>query len=106
MGGVTTTMEYDIRGNKTKMNDPDMGTWTYSYNALGKLVSQTDAKGQTSTMAYDKLGRMTQRTEAEGTSTWTYDTKSNGTGKLSIVKGPNGYKKEVLSNPEWVTPLK
>ncbi len=106
VGGVTTTMEYDIRGNKTKMNDPDMGTWTYSYNALGKLVSQTDAKGQTSTMAYDKLGRMTQRTEAEGTSTWTYDTKSNGTGKLSIVKGPNGYKKEVLSNPEWVTPLK
>jgi YD repeat-containing protein len=89
VGGVTTTMEYDIRGNKTKMNDPDMGTWTYSYNALiasysvvtkyrcsiskygkdsynalGKLVSQTDAKGQTSTMAYDKLGRMTQRTEA------------------------------------------
>jgi YD repeat-containing protein len=40
VGGVTTTMEYDIRGNKTKMNDPDMGTWTYSYNALGKLVSQ------------------------------------------------------------------
>jgi YD repeat-containing protein len=24
VGGVTTTMEYDIRGNKTKMNDPDM----------------------------------------------------------------------------------
>ncbi|VVH50866.1 Rhs family protein, partial [uncultured Gammaproteobacteria bacterium] len=95
VGGVTTTMEYDISGNKTKMNDPDMGTWTYSYNALGKLISQTDAKGQTSTMTYDKLGRITQRTEAEGSSTWTYDTKSNGTGKLSIVKGPNGYKKEL-----------
>jgi YD repeat-containing protein len=37
-------MEYDIRGNKTKINDPDMGTWTYAYNALGKLISQTDAK--------------------------------------------------------------
>jgi YD repeat-containing protein len=71
-------MEYDISGNKPKMNDPDMGTWTYSYNALGKLISQTDAKGQTSTMTYDKLGRMTQRTEAEGSSSWTYDTKSNG----------------------------
>jgi hypothetical protein len=35
---------------------------------------------------------MTQRVEAEGTSTWTYDTKSNGIGKLSVVKGPNGYK--------------
>jgi YD repeat-containing protein len=33
------TLPNDIRGNKTKMNDPDMGTWTYSYNALGKLVS-------------------------------------------------------------------
>jgi YD repeat-containing protein len=33
--------------------------------------------------------------EAEGTSTWTYDTKSNGIGKLSVVKGPNGYKKEL-----------
>jgi YD repeat-containing protein len=84
-------MEYDIRGNKIKINDPDMGTWTYAYNALGKLISQTDAKGQTSTMTYDKLGRMTQRVEAEGTSTWTYDTKSNGIGKLSVVKGPNGY---------------
>jgi YD repeat-containing protein len=29
VGGVTTTMKYDIRGNKIKMNDPDMGTWTY-----------------------------------------------------------------------------
>ncbi|VVM18647.1 hypothetical protein BSPWISOXPB_7900 [uncultured Gammaproteobacteria bacterium] len=95
VGGVTTTMEYDIRGNKTKMNDPDMGTWTYSYNALGKLVSQTDAKGQTSTMVYDKLGRMTQRTEAEGTSTWTYDTKSKGIGKPAVITGPNGYKKEL-----------
>jgi YD repeat-containing protein len=34
VGGVTTTMKYDIRGNKIKMNDPDMGTWTYAYNAL------------------------------------------------------------------------
>jgi YD repeat-containing protein len=32
-------MEYDTRGNKIKMNDPDMGTWTYAYNALGKLIS-------------------------------------------------------------------
>jgi YD repeat-containing protein len=47
-------------------------------------------------MAYDKLGRMTQRTEAEGTSTWTYDTKSKGIGKLAVITGPNGYKKELL----------
>jgi hypothetical protein len=38
---------------------------------------------------------MTQRTEAEGTSTWTYDTKSKGIGKLAVITGPNGYKKEL-----------
>jgi YD repeat-containing protein len=63
VGGVTTTMTYDNRGNKISMNDPDMGRWTYTYNALSELISQTDAKNQTSTTTYDKLGRMTQRVE-------------------------------------------
>jgi len=70
-----TTMAYDIRGRKTGMTDPDMGSWTYAYDALGNLTSQTDAKGQTTTMQYDQLGRMISRTEAEGTSTWAYDTQ-------------------------------
>ena len=86
-----TTLAYDIRGRKTSMTDPDMGAWSYSYNALGELVSQSDAKGQTTTMAYDVLGRMTSRTEAEGSTTWSYDTATQGKGKLSQVAGPNGY---------------
>jgi YD repeat-containing protein len=40
VGGVTTTMKYDIRGNKIKMNDPDMGTWTVSFSPL--VVSVVD----------------------------------------------------------------
>ena len=86
-----TTLAYDLRGRKTSMTDPDMGAWSYSYNALGELVSQSDAKGQTTTMAYDVLGRVTSRTEAEGTTTWSYDTATQGKGKLSQVAGPNGY---------------
>ena len=27
-GGVATALEYDLRGRKTKMTDPDMGVWT------------------------------------------------------------------------------
>ncbi|CAC9628195.1 hypothetical protein [uncultured Gammaproteobacteria bacterium] len=94
VGGVTTTMSYDNRGNKISMNDPDMGRWTYTYNALGELISQTDAKNQTSTTSYDKLGRMTQRVEPEGTTNWQYDTKTNGIGKLAKVTAPLDYKKE------------
>jgi len=84
---VVTTFEYDNRGRKISMTDPDMGTWTYAYNAGGELTSQTDAKGQTTTMTYDALGRMTKRTdEADGTvATWTYDTATNGKGKLASL---------------------
>ncbi len=93
--GATTTLTYDLRGRKTSMVDPDMGTWQYRYNIFGELIWQKDAKGQITTMAYDVLGRMTTRVETEGTTTWTYDTaaKSGGTwkGKLASVSSPGGY---------------
>jgi len=95
--GAVTTLEYDVRGRKKKMVDPDMGTWTYKYNAFGELKEQTDAKNQTTTMTYDRLGRMKTRidagteSEAERTTTWTYDTADNGKGKLHKVESPGGY---------------
>jgi len=88
--GNRVTMQYDRRGRKIAMNDPDMGAWTYSYNILGELVSQRDAKGQTVTMTYDVLSRMRQRSASEGTSTWTYDTAAMGIGKLAEMKNPAG----------------
>ena len=44
-----TTIEYDARGYKLWMFDPDMGLnptsdrWEYVHNAYGELVQQTDA---------------------------------------------------------------
>ena len=99
---VLTSNEYDIRGRKIKMIDPDMGTWTYKYNALGELKEQRDsicnnvpscADGTTAptvSMSYDTLGRLTQRIESEGTSTWVYDTATKGIGKLASVTGAEG----------------
>ncbi|MEE9357302.1 hypothetical protein [Candidatus Vondammii sp. HM_W22] len=84
-------MTYDARGCKTGMVDADMGIWSYRYNVIGELISQTDAKSQTVTMEYDTLGRMISRVEPEGETTWTYDTATNGIGKLAQVNGPNGY---------------
>jgi len=87
-------MEYNIRGWKKNMNDPDMGLWEYKYNAFGELVGQTDAKheGQTEppiSMKYDLLGRMYERTEPEAVTTWVYDeadANNKGVGKLSRVE--------------------
>ncbi len=90
--GVTTTLAYDLRGRKTSMVDPDMGTWLYRYNIFGELIWQKDAKGQVSTLAYDALGRLTSRVETEGTTTWTYDTSATkGVGKLHTVSAPGSY---------------
>ena len=86
--------EFDIRGRKIRMNDPDMspGTgandvWKYEYNGLGELTKQTDAKGQVVTTTYDDLGRPKTRTESLGTdvTTWTYDTATKGVGKPATL---------------------
>ena len=83
--GNVTALTFDIRGNKTSITDPDTGTTLFSYNSLGELTSRLDANGNTATMAYDTLGRLVTRAEPEGVSTWTYDTHTNGIGKLARV---------------------
>jgi RHS repeat-associated protein len=89
---VSTSLSYDLRGRKTSMVDPDMGTWSYAYNAAGELATQTDAKGQITSMQYDPLGRLVQREERVWTganpvvTTWAYDTASGAAvGKLHTV---------------------
>ncbi|MBI3774410.1 MAG: VCBS repeat-containing protein [Gammaproteobacteria bacterium] len=104
-GSVTATNntvknDYDLRGRKTHMHDPDMGEWYYTYNTVGQVLTQTDPKGQVVTMYYDEMGRMYRRDETEQgnaslfTSIWEYDTAPNGKGKLNHVKGPtNSYER-------------
>ena len=76
---ATTVLEFDSHGRKTKMIDPDKGTWTYRYNAFGELIFQRDANLQTITQSYDRLGRMVLRTDrranasVEGHTQWLYD---------------------------------
>lgn len=106
---TTVAMNYDIRGRKTSMVDPDMGTWTYEYNAAGELVKQTDATNNVVTMTYDILGRLrTRSSTSEGTTTWTYDTAEKGVGKLARIDNPNtGYSRvmsyDALGRPNAVT---
>ncbi|HEX7046763.1 MAG TPA: SpvB/TcaC N-terminal domain-containing protein, partial [Gammaproteobacteria bacterium] len=87
------TLNYDKRGRKTSMQDPDMGHWQYRHNALGELVWQQDSKDQVVTLEYDVLGRMIRRTESEGITSWTYDTApGKGIGKLASVEQHDGYR--------------
>lgn len=95
--GNVTKLEYDLKGRKTKMIDPDMGTWTYVYNAIGELVQQTDAKAQVTTLTYDLLGRLTAKQEPSLNANWYYDQYKDGSactkgiGKLCEATANNGY---------------
>jgi RHS repeat-associated protein len=83
--GDTITNEYDARGLKIKMKDPNMGTYLYEYNGFGELTKQTYPKGDVVTMTYDKLGRMLTRQDPDGLTTNVFDLGNKGIGKLSSV---------------------
>ncbi len=94
--GNITSIYYDELGRKVAMDDKDLGHWEYRYNSFGKLVWQKDAKGQIVTFNYDELGRTVQRSEPEAITTWVYDIRTNGIGKLAyITKSNNGYREDV-----------
>jgi len=61
-GSALSSMSYDLAGNKTGMDDADMGAWSYTYDALGNLATQTDARGCQTALSYDLLDRLTGKT--------------------------------------------
>ncbi len=52
--GVTSTQAmiatYDALGRRTRLVDPNQGTWSFSYNPAGELLSQVDGRGWTTTV--------------------------------------------------------
>ncbi len=62
--GHVIRMNYDAAGNKTYMNDPDLGVWYYQYNAAGKLTKQWSGNAGVASSKhyswkrYDVLGRV------------------------------------------------
>jgi RHS repeat-associated protein len=94
---------HDLRGRQIRTVDPDMGTWSYSYDALGQLVQQTSANSKTTTTTYDAAGRIIARAEPDLTSSWTYDTCTNGVGRLCSATSNDGYSRtqtyDAMSRP-------
>ncbi|MEO7272685.1 MAG: Calx-beta domain-containing protein [Vicinamibacterales bacterium] len=104
---VTTSYEYDVFGNLTKVagplpgltrtwtrdnrglpssdTQPESGTTTHEYNAVGSVTKRTDANGQETTFVYDTDNRMVTR-NAPGTVddlTAVYD----GAGRVASLTG-------------------
>ena len=89
--GSTWIFQYDDRGNRTSMTDPDAGTTTYVYDALGRETQHVDGRGVVFVTNYDYLGRVTSRTATQGnTSTISYTYGTSGTGQMRVTGESNG----------------
>lgn len=88
--GNLTKVEYDNLGYRSKLDDPDLGKWTYQYNAAGELLKKQDANGVTTTYRYDSLGRKVyQKDGSSAASTWVYD--GRGTASLGALTAMSGH---------------
>src|SRR5690606_29100730 len=88
--GNITTQSYDVRGRVIQRDDPNLGLWSYDYTVLNQLKQQTDAKSQVSSLSYDVLGRITEQVTPDLTSTFVYDTATNGIGQLHYMETSAG----------------
>lgn len=97
-GSHTANVTYDLLGRQTAVSDPDLGNWTYSYDPNGNETSSVDPRGLSGTiyLGYDGLNRhIWTSTSSDGSSplaNYTYDTGTNGIGRLSgelFASGPS-----------------
>jgi RHS repeat-associated protein len=95
-GNAVTKWTRDAFGRVRQLDEPDRGTTHYVNDGFGDVLSSMDANGRVITFGVDALGRTNTRTDTLGgqvsTTMWTWDTASNGIGKLQSVVSPDGAK--------------
>ena len=101
---------YDLRGRKTRDEDPDKGVTAYTYDNADQVLTTTDARSKTVAYSYDALGRRTGTYEGSTAGTkladWTYDTLEKGqlTSSTRYVNG-NAYTAAVNGYDPMYRPL-
>jgi RHS repeat-associated protein len=92
--GRVTELQYDSLGRRTVLIDPDTGKRVRSYNAFGEVRDETDAQPAKTTYVPDVLGRVATKMDKDGLTTFTWDTATNGIGKLAQTMSPSGVKRQ------------
>ncbi|PIZ54284.1 hypothetical protein COY24_04150, partial [Candidatus Uhrbacteria bacterium CG_4_10_14_0_2_um_filter_41_21] len=93
--GNVREFTYDWGGRRLTAGDlhspstSSYGTWTYTYDYNGNVKSATNPNGDTINYGYDGLGRLKAENSQATTGTditFTYDTATNGIGKLAEAR--------------------
>ncbi|MEX1829120.1 RHS repeat domain-containing protein [Luteibacter sp. CQ10] len=88
--GNATTYDYDGFGQLWRQVSPDSGITTFSYDGNGLLQSMTRANGVQTAYGYDGLNRLTSVTAGGMVQHATYDSCTNGAGRLCSVADATG----------------
>lgn len=121
---TTSSFEYDIAGNLTKLTNPLKQTSTYTYDPLGRRTTATDADGVTSyhhdardqlievkdarnvvtTYTIDGLGNLDQTISGDtGATKNTYDEAGNLKSRVDAKQQKTLYQYDILGRLELVT---
>jgi RHS repeat-associated protein len=87
--GLTTSYVYNALRDLEEQVSPDTGTTTYTYDSAGNVQTRTDARGKTGTYSYDALNRVTEISYSDQILSFTYDTGTYGTGRLTNASDAN-----------------
>ncbi len=83
----TTSYEYDLLGNITRINSPMGGSRVFSYDSKNFLVSEIHPESGTTTYTHDEIGNVITKTNAKNqTITYQYDALN----RLTFVDHPSG----------------
>jgi RHS repeat-associated protein len=86
---LTTSYTHNGFGDVTQLVSPDTGTSLSTYDSGGNLKTATDARSDVATYAYDAMNRVTQVAYADQTINFTYDSGTNGVGRLTGASDAN-----------------
>jgi RHS repeat-associated protein len=86
----TTSYKYDGFGNRIELQSPDTGLTRMAYDEAGRMTSLTRANGAVTSYSYDILHRPTTISAGSMTQTNTYDSCTNGKGRVCGMNGPQG----------------
>ena len=94
--GLVTAYTLNAFGELQTQSSPDTGTTTLTQDPAGNVLTRQDARGVVATFSYDALNRvLTASYPAYGsdpaeTVTYTYDSCSNGIGRLCSIADKTG----------------
>lgn len=83
----TTTIAYDVAGNRIGVTDPLARTAEFAYDEAGRMTAMIDPAGNAIDYRYDPMGNLTQVTNANGAVT---GYGFNAAGQLATVTNPAG----------------